>query len=105
MMFANLIFSQLGMPPLRDELVFVKLCAGSGILSKTFQEHGFLAVRVDYDGNKDRAFTQVYSIDLAGQGMHRARVVAWYMDLPCGTCSRARKIPISPPTPDHFKKH
>ena len=97
------IFAELGIPNIGDEVIFVELCAGSGILSKTAEEHGFFAIPIDHDGNRHRAFTKVYSIDLADDKawtfldylQKTARVVAWHMGLPCGTCSRAREIPIS----------
>ena len=58
------IFAELGIPNIGDEVIFVELCAGSGILGKTAEEHGFFTIPIDHDGNRHRAFTKVYSIDL-----------------------------------------
>lgn len=101
------IFAELGIPNIGDEVIFVELCAGSGILSKTAEEHGFATIPIDHDGNRHRTFTKVYSVDLADDKawtfldylQKTARVVAWHMGLPCGTCSRAREIPISDTDP------
>jgi len=56
------IFAELGIPNIGDEVIFVELCAGSGILSKTAEEHGFFAIPIDHDGNRHRAFTIIQLI-------------------------------------------
>eukprot|EP00435_Cladocopium_sp_Y103_P004644 s2855_g1.t1 len=96
-------FRELGMPSLKDEVVFVELCAGSGILSATAEEHGFFPFPVDHDRNRHQSFTQIFSLDLTEDKAwtfldllrESATVVAWHLGLPCGTCSRAREIPIN----------
>ena len=48
------VFRDLGLPSLKGELVFVELCAGSGILSATAEEYGFFPFPVDHDHPQPR---------------------------------------------------
>ena len=57
------VFRDLGLPSLKGELVFVELCAGSGILSATAEEYGFFPFPVDHDHNRHQKFVQVFSLE------------------------------------------
>lgn len=93
----------LSCPKLNDELVFVELCAGSAILSATAQSCGFLVLPIDCKRNRHRPFTKLINLDLTSDNAWKflefvrdnSSVVAWHMGLPCGTCSRAREIPLA----------
>ena len=101
-------YKELGIPSLNGEVVFVELCAGSGILSSTAERHGMRVLPIDCERNRFETFTTVYQVDLSEDRAwaflehirDTSKVVAWHMGLPCGTCSRAREIKLdswSPP--------
>ena len=97
------------MPALNNETVFVELCAGSGILSSTAEKYGMKSCPIDCERNRHSPFTKIFQIDLTDDRAwsflehvrDTAKVVAWHMGLPCGTCSQAREIQLenrwSPP--------
>lgn len=94
------LFSELGVPSFENEIIFVELCAGSGILSATAEQHGWKVCPIDCERNRHAPFTKVFQIDLTTDKAwsflehvrDTAKAVAWHMGLPCGTCSRAREI-------------
>ena len=57
------LIKELGIPALHDELVFVELCAGSGILSATAERHGLKVLPIDCERNRHEHFTAIYQID------------------------------------------
>ena len=96
------LFPDLGLPSLKDEVFFVELCAGSGILSSTARNYGYSVFPVDHGHNRHKSFTKIFSLDLTDNKAwavldwlrDATTVVAWHLGLPCGTCSRAREIPL-----------
>ena len=92
------LFRELGVPALNNETVFVELCAGSGILSSSAEKYGMKSCPIDCERNRHSPFTKIFQIDLTDDRewsflehvRDTAKVVAWHMGLPCGTCSRAR---------------
>ena len=97
------------MPDLRkdldpEDLLFVELCAGTGILSKTASKAGFRTLAVD--NNKTRAPSKsTVMLDLANPfevdqllellDSERDRLAVVFIAPPCGTASRARERKLS----------
>ena len=58
---------------------------------------------IDCERNRHSPFTKIFQIDLTDDRAwsflehvrDTAKVVAWHMGLPCGTCSRAREIQLA----------
>ena len=100
-------FPNIGLLPLQNEVVFVELCAGSGVLSATAKEYGYFVFPVDHHHNRHHHFTKIFQLDLTEDKAwifldwlrESATVVAWHFGLPCGSCSRAREIPLDDGTP------
>ena len=82
--------------------VFAEICAGCAILSKVMQSTCFSVIPVDYDRNPHKLHLPTVKLnlsdplqaavllDLAESG---TLAVLW-VAVPCGTCSRAREIPL-----------
>jgi hypothetical protein len=84
--------------------IALELCAGSAKLSFGLKSAGFSVVPVDHARNKHKPWLPTITIDLAdtlesqivSELCHSAQPleVIW-AGIPCGTCSRAREIPIT----------
>ena len=83
--------------------VFIELCAGTANLSKTISQYLELdVIPVDYDRNQHHPRLPVVRLDLASPTQTSVildlialgHVEFIWMAPPCGTCSRAREIPV-----------
>ena len=85
------------------KLIFIEFCAGSASLSAAMMRAGFHAMPVDFAGNKFSPKVKSLEIDLASQDgrqlattmVDNVQPFAVHFGLPCGTCSRARELPVS----------
>ena len=84
--------------------IAVELCAGSAKLSFGLKKAGFSVVPVDHARNKHKQWLPTITIDLAEP--LEAQIISdlclstqplevLWAGIPCGTCSRAREIPIT----------
>ena len=82
--------------------VFVEVCAGSATLSAEAMKTGFQVFPIDYGKNRFRAKASIFLLDLSetssvGVIQHIIRFCKpdhAHFGLPCGTCSRARDLPV-----------
>ena len=85
-----------------SEYVSVELCAGSGVLSLHLKAEGLHIVPVDYIRNSHSSHVPSLVLDLSIssqadiiiQLIAAGMVVFIHAGVPCGTCSRAREIPL-----------
>ena len=85
------------------KLIFIEFCAGSASLSAAMMRAGFHAMPVDFAGNKFTPKVKSIEIDLASQDgkqlatemVDNVQPFSVHLGLPCGTCSRARELPVS----------
>ena len=88
---------QLDRPPF-----FLEICAGSAKLSYTLMQANVQVLAVDYAKNRHKAWVPVVDIDLGDPDqcsillelIQSGVVDVLFLALPCGTCSRAREIPL-----------
>lgn len=81
---------------------FVELCAGSAKLSDAVKQHGYNIIAVDHDKNRHAPRCKIIQLDLAHKHawdmldflLERVDIAGVHMAPPCGTCSRARGIPM-----------
>ena len=83
--------------------IFIEACAGCGVLSSVAKERGFSVIPIDCPRNKHKAKAKLVVLDLTSK--HAAyimdrlledfNVCAVHFGLPCGTCSKARGIPLA----------
>ncbi len=84
--------------------LFLEICAGCARLSKHFEDAGFRVIAIDHKFNDHVATIPCMEIDLSSaQGAAQLMDLVQDSDLayvhfapPCGTCSRAREMPLSP---------
>ncbi len=94
-------------PQMDGDIVFVELCAGSAVLSAMAQEKGLHIFPVDCSRNRHTTDAKVRVLDLtldsSWDSLHNLamnyKVATWHLGLPCGTCSRARGIPLEDGSP------
>ena len=89
------------------QMVFIELCAGSAVLSATAQRHGYRVLPVDCKRNRHKPRCRIVSLDLSEA--HAWEVLEYIVDTcdvaavhlapPCGTCSKARGIPMPDGSP------
>ena len=87
--------------------VFIEACAGCGILSQTAKARGFKVLPIDCARNRHHAKCKIYELDLsqphAIELLKRIccdmDVICVHIALPCGTCSKARGIPLPDGSP------
>ncbi len=80
----------------------MELCSGSVVLSATAKRYGLGIFPVDCKPNRRKPFAKKFELDLtadfAWESLRKLRdthrIIAWHFGLPCGTCSRARGIPL-----------
>lgn len=89
------------------QMVFIELCAGSAVLSAAAQRHGYRVLPVDCKRNRHKPRCRIISLDLAEDHawevleyiVSTCDVAAVHLAPPCGTCSKARGIPMPDGTP------
>ena len=89
------------------QMVFIELCAGSAVLSAVAQRHGYRVLPVDCKRNRHKPRCRIVSLDLAEDHawevleyiVSTCDVAAVHLAPPCGTCSKARGIPMPDGTP------
>ena len=83
--------------------IVIELCAGSAILSFHLKGRGMQAIPVDHARNTHRSLLPTVKIDLADWNaclivvsvIDSGNVEVIWSAVPCGTCSRAREIPLA----------
>ena len=83
--------------------VFLELCAGSASLSAEVKKLGLEGFAFDHDSNRHQTKCKVISMDLSqphaidriSAMIHNCVVLGVHMGPPCGTCSKARGIPMA----------
>lgn len=101
------ITSELHSPKELQCPVFIELCAGSAKLSAAVKRLGYLAVAVDHDKNRHQPRCKLVQLDLSQKQswetlkylIQHAKIAGVHMGPPCGTCSRARGIPLADGSP------
>lgn len=91
----------------KDTPIFIEACAGCGILSSVVQQRGFQVIPIDCPRNRHVPKCRLVVLDLtsayADQLLRRIvrdhKVAGVHIALPCGTCSKARGIPMADGTP------
>ena len=86
----------------KDTPIFIEACAGCGILSSVVQQRGFQFIPIDCPRNRHTPKCRVVVLDLttpyADELLKRIvrdyNVAGVHIALPCGTCSKARGIPM-----------
>ena len=86
-----------------DQPLFIELCAGSATLSSVVKAKGFDVLPIDHEANRHKTKCKVLQMDLSQQHaidtlVHITThypIFAVHFGLPCGTCSKARGIPMS----------
>ena len=89
-------------PPL-----FIEACAGCGILSSVVKARGFKILPIDCSRNRHEPQCKIFEIDLSRprsvELLKRIcrdnEVIGVHIALPCGTCSKARGIPMPDGSP------
>ena len=84
------------------QLVFIELCAGSASLSAAAQKSGYRVMPVDCKRNRHVPKCRIVQLDLATDHawevlmyiVQTCDVAAIHFAPPCGTCSKARGIPL-----------
>ena len=82
--------------------VFIEACAGCGILSQTVKARGFKVLPIDCARNRHQPRCKIFELDLSQphaiellkRVCRDVRVICVHIALPCGTCSKARGIPL-----------
>ena len=90
-----------------DLPVFIEACAGCGILSHTVKARGFKTLPIDCARNRHQPRCKIFELDLSQpHAMDLIKricldvpVVCVHIALPCGTCSKARRIPLPDGSP------
>ena len=93
--------------PMEKQMIFIELCAGSAVLSAAAQKHGYRVMPVDFKRNRHRPRCKIVSLDLSEDHawdvlqyvIETCDVVAVHLAPPCGTCSKARGIPMPDGSP------
>ena len=83
-------------------MIFIELCAGSAVRSAAAQKLGYRVMPVDFKRNSHRPRCKVvspvlsedYAWDVLQYVIETCDVVAVHLAPPCGTCSKARGIPM-----------
>ena len=83
--------------------VFVELCAGSAKLSDAVKQLGYNIIAVDHDKNRHTPRCKLVQLDLSHKHawdmldflLQRVVIAGVHIAPPCGTCSRARGIPMA----------
>ena len=87
----------------QSDVVVLELCAGSAGITQAMLQKGFVAHGVDHKRNRHKPKAACAKLDLAskeGQDIltayvHVVSVFFTWLGPPCGTCSRAREIPLT----------
>ena len=89
--------------PHDDVPLFIELCAGSAVLSSVVKSRGFEVIAIDHEANRHKTKCKVLQMDLSQQHAidtliyitTHYPILGVHLGLPCGTCSKARGIPMS----------
>jgi hypothetical protein len=81
---------------------FLEVCAGSAKLSFSLMNRNIQVLAVDYDKNRHTTWVPIVILDLSDSEqcsillelIESGVVDVLFLALPCGTCSRAREIPL-----------
>ena len=84
-------------------MVFLEFCAGSAALSAAMQKKGWQVFPIDYHANRFKSKVHIFELDLSLphnvsllEGMiEQMRPEGAHFGLMCGTCSRAREVPVA----------
>ena len=84
-------------------IVFIEACAGCAILSSIAVKRGFHVLPFDCSRNRHRPFCALFEFDLSAPYALEIlvklcddfHIAAVHIGLPCGTCSKARGIPLA----------
>jgi len=85
-----------------DLPVFIEACAGCGVLSQTVKARGFKVLPIDCARNRHKPKCKIFELDLSQphaiallkRVCRDVDVLCVHIALPCGTCSKARGIPL-----------
>lgn len=85
-----------------DNPVFLELCAGNAKLSAAVKQKRYDVVFVDHDKNRHAPRCKIFVHNLGHEQawsmlellLQRVRIAGVHMAPPCGTCSKARGIPL-----------
>ena len=88
----------------RGAPLIMEICAGTAILSKCFKDCGFEHLAIDHKSNRFHSYVTVCNVELSTEHgwaflyhiIEHYNVVFVHAAPPCGTCSRAREIPLGP---------
>ena len=83
--------------------VFLELCAGSASLSAAVRSLGVEVMAFDHESNRHETKCKVISLDLSlphaydrlTELVNTCSILGVHMGPPCGTCSKARGIPMA----------
>ena len=103
----NSPFSSKSSSSYKDTPIFIEACAGCGILSSVVQQRGLQVIPIDCPRNRHAPKCRIVVMDLTSNHADELlrRIVTDYtvagvhIALPCGTCSRARGIPMADGSP------
>ena len=91
----------------QDGPLFMEICAGSATLSDVARRRGFAIMPVDCEPNEHLTKCKICSLDVTtphaqnvlSYALRNCRVAFVHMAPPCGTCSKARGIPLPDGSP------
>ena len=101
---SDLLANVISHPNLNDaKPIAIELCSGSARLSSQLNASGFQAIPVDWQRNAFQECCPTVKLDLADDQavcvltdvINAGHVVVMTAAVPCGTCSRAREIPLA----------
>ena len=83
--------------------VFLEICAGSAALSAAMQRKGWQVFQIDYHANRFKNKVHIFELDLSLHDsvslleslIEQMRPKGAHFGLMCGTCSRAREVPVA----------
>ena len=86
---------------------FIEICAGSAVLSSAIHHIGLQTLSIDHEFNRFEAHAAITQLELGIESsweslsdlVREGRVVCVHAGPPCGTCSKARGIPLADGTP------
>jgi hypothetical protein len=84
--------------------LIIEICAGTALLSKCFKDCGYEHLAIDHKSNRFHSYVTVCNVELSTDHgwaflyhiIEHYNVIFIHAAPPCGTCSRAREIPLGP---------
>ena len=100
-------FPEIDVDLLHNTPIFIELCAGSAKLSNAVRQYGYSVLPVDHDRNKHHPRCTIVQLDLSQPSaweqlqflLDNTNVAGVHFAPPCGTCSKARGIPMADGSP------